>query len=109
MDDQQIEAILLIGTILCAVAYWLTIITLVAFNSKSLWIWNIALAAALIWPVLALMSFMQLVVVSPILTLFAVHGFDMSKPIRWRTIWICLIPAALFLGVVWTIVSFSAN
>ena len=94
------EIILLGGAIGCAIAYWLTIALLVIKNRRNSAAWAVAGAALVMWPALLFMSFMQLLVVIPLVAIFVTHGYDISQPLSAKTVGVAVGSTILFLTIV---------
>jgi hypothetical protein len=78
---QQVESLLLILAVVCAIPYGTTFAILIWSNSKNRAAWLIVAGALISWPALFFMSAMQLMVVIPFVTVWAIDGRDISKPI----------------------------
>lgn len=94
------ETVLLGGAVVCAVAYAFTIAILLIKNHRNGAAWGIAAAALVMWPGLFFMSFMQLVVVIPLVAVFATHGYDISRPLSAKTVGVAIGSTILFLAIV---------
>lgn len=94
------DTLLLILAIVCAIAYGAVIAVLLWSNHKKWEAWLIAAGAIVMWPWLFFMSFMQLVVVIPLVTVFAVNGRDLSRPLSIKAIYWALATTIIFIAFV---------
>ncbi len=94
------ETVLFVGAVLCAILYGLGIVFLISKNSHRTDIRYLVVAILLIWPTLFFMSFMQLVIVIPLYTIFYRHGRVVPYPLPPKTAWTAVGTTLVFLAVV---------
>ena len=94
------ETLLLVGAILSAIAYAGVITVLLWSNPKNEQAWSIAIVALFMWPWLFFMSVMQLIVVIPLITVFAINGRDLSKPLSTKAIYWSIASTVCFIAIV---------
>ncbi len=96
----MVDTVLLLAAMVCAIAYWLTIAILLAKNSRNHAVWVLAGGALIMWPFLLFMSFMQLIVVIPLVSVFITHGYDISRPLSAKTVVVAIGATLAFLAFV---------
>jgi hypothetical protein len=78
---------LLYIAVACAIPYGGVILVLLFNNPKRLSAWLVSGVALFCWPGLFFMSFMQLVFVIPMVAVYSVNGFDLSKPLSAKAVY----------------------